>query len=79
MSKRDSTTREARAQALLNTGAVSLFVGQGYALVQGSGSNVYRVTKDGCTCPDAAQRGRPAEPARQPRRETQWPERIAEL
>ena len=59
MSKRDSTTREARAQALLNTGAVSLFVGQGYALVQGSGSNVYRVTKDGCTCPDRQKRGLP--------------------
>ena len=43
----------------LTAGAVSLFVGQGYALVQGSGSNVYRVTKDGCTCPDAAKRGRP--------------------
>jgi hypothetical protein len=54
-----STTREQRAQSILNSGAVSLFVGRGYAEVKGSGSNVYRVTSAGCTCPDAAQRGRP--------------------
>ncbi len=54
-----NTSRETKAQELLTSRAVSLFVGKGYADVQGSGTNVYRVTKDGCTCPDAAQRGRP--------------------
>ena len=57
MATKSNTSREAKAQELLNSGAVSLYVGQGYALVQGSGSNVYRVTKDGCTCPDATGRG----------------------
>ncbi len=59
MQRNHNNSREAKAQELLQSGAVSLFVGQGYALVQGSGSNVYRVTKDGCTCPDRQKRGQP--------------------
>ena len=51
------TTREQRAQELLDNGAVSLFVGRGYANVKGSGDNIYRVTKDGCICPDRQKRG----------------------
>ena len=59
MARNTNTSREAKAQELLDTGAVSLYVGQGYALVQGSGANVYRVTRDGCTCPDRQKRGQP--------------------
>ena len=59
MSKSQSTTRETKAVELIQSGAVTLFVGQGMAEVKGSGSNVYRVTKDGCTCPDRQKRGQP--------------------
>ena len=59
MATKSNTSRETKAQELLDTGAVSLYVGQGYALVQGSGANVYRVTRDGCTCPDRQKRGQP--------------------
>ena len=59
MATKNTSSRETKAQELLHNGAVSLFVGRGYALVQGSGSNVYRVTKDGCTCPDRQKRGLP--------------------
>ena len=52
-----STTREARAQALIDAGAVTLYVGQGYAEVKGSNSVTYTVTKDACGCPDFVRRG----------------------
>ena len=52
-----STTREARAQALIDSGAVTLYVGQGYATVKGSGNVSYTVTKDACGCPDFQRRG----------------------
>ena len=53
------TPRQRKAQELLDNGAVSLFVGRGYANVKGSGDNIYRVTKDGCICPDRCKRGLP--------------------
>ncbi len=57
MATKSNTSREAKAQELINTGAVTLYLGRGYAEVKGSGSNVYRVTKDGCCCPDRTKRG----------------------
>ena len=57
MSKSQSTTREAKAQELITTGAVTLYVGKGYATVRGSGAAVYTVVKTGCTCPDRVKRG----------------------
>ena len=53
----DSTTREARAQALIDSGAVTLFVGEGRAEVRGSEGVVYVVTKTSCGCKDFTQRG----------------------
>ena len=53
-----NTSRESKAQALLESGAVQLFVGQGHALVTGSKGTTYRVTKAGCECPDAVKRQR---------------------
>ena len=57
MATQNRSTRETRAQALLDSGAVSLFVGKGFAYVRGSGDALYKVTSDGCTCPDFAKRG----------------------
>ena len=50
------TTREARAQALIDAGAVTLYVGQGYAEVRGSKGVTYFVTRDQCGCPDFQRR-----------------------
>ena len=55
--QRNPSTREQRATDLLTAGAVTLFVGRGYALVAGSKGNVYRVTKAGCECSDFRSRG----------------------
>ena len=52
-----STTREQRAQALIDAGAVTLLVGTGTAEVKGSKGAVYTVTRDGCCCPDRTKRG----------------------
>ena len=56
MATKNTSSREAKAQELLNGGAISLYVGKGYALVQGSGGRVYQVGSTGCTCPDATSR-----------------------
>ena len=52
-----STTREARAQALIDSGAVTLYVGEGRAEVRGSRGVTYVVTRDQCGCPDFQRRG----------------------
>ena len=52
-----STTREAKAQQLIDSGAVVLHVGQGYATIKGSGNVSYTVTKTSCGCKDFTQRG----------------------
>ena len=57
MQPKNTSSREVGAQKLLTSGAVNLYVGQRYALVQGMSGKVYRVTKDGCTCPDRQRRG----------------------
>ncbi len=54
---KQSTTRETKAVELIQSGAVTLYVGQGYAEIKGSGRNVYRVTSTGCTCKDFERRG----------------------
>lgn len=59
MSKHNSTTREERAQSLIQSGAVTLVPGSRTARVAGSGKNVYTVNRDGCTCPDFQKRGGP--------------------
>ena len=51
-----STTRDERATDLLNAGAVQLFVGKGYAEVQGK-TGTYVVTREGCGCKDHLHRG----------------------
>ncbi len=53
---RNSTTREDRAIALIDAGAVTLNF-DGTATVKGSGKAQYLVTKQGCPCPDYTQRG----------------------
>ena len=52
-----STTREAKAQQLIDASAVTLYVGQGYATVRGSQGVTYTVTKDACGCKDFQRRG----------------------
>jgi len=54
-----STTREAKALDLIQSGAVSIFPGREYATVKGSGKATYQVNRDGCTCPDFTRRGGP--------------------
>lgn len=44
-------TREDRALTLIESGAVQLFPGRGYALVQGK-SDRYTVTRESCVCRD---------------------------
>ncbi len=57
MSKAQSTTREDRAAALIEQGAVRLHPGEGTATVKGR-TGTYTITKrDGCNCPDARNRG----------------------
>ena len=56
MSKSQSTTRETKATELIQTRAVTLYVGQGVAEVKGSKGETYRVTSTGCTCPDSQRR-----------------------
>ena len=51
------TSREQRAQELIDAGAVTLYVGQGYADVKGSRGITYTVTRESCGCPDFTQRG----------------------
>lgn len=55
MSKSKST-RESRAMELLEAGKIALFVGKGYAVATGSKGETYRVTKQGCECPDFRRR-----------------------
>ena len=58
MATKSTTSRETKAQELINSGAVSLFVGTGTAEVKGSRGITYIVTKDtGCSCPDRQYRG----------------------
>ena len=57
MATRQSTSRETKAQALIESGAVTLHLGRGYAHVAGSGGKVYQVSANGCTCPAFAKRG----------------------
>jgi hypothetical protein len=57
MPTKNTSSREAKAQELLNTGAVTLYVGQGVAEVLGSRGITYTVTKDQCGCPDFTRRG----------------------
>ena len=52
-----NTSRDQRAQELIGAGAVTLFVGQGYAEVRGSKGVTYTVTKDACGCLDFVRRG----------------------
>ncbi len=54
--RKQSTTREDRAIALIDAGAVTLNL-DGTATVKGSGQAVYTVSKQGCTYPDYAKRG----------------------
>jgi hypothetical protein len=45
------TTRQAKVQALIDSGAIRLFPGRGYAEVVGSRGTVYQITKQqGCNC-----------------------------
>lgn len=55
-SNKSTTTREDRAMALIESGAVSLVVGRNWSIVRGSGKASYRVSRDGCTCPDFTKR-----------------------
>ncbi len=57
MPTKNTTSREVRAQELINTGAVTLFVGERYAEVKGSKGETYKVTHEACTCPDFTRRG----------------------
>ena len=58
MARNTTTSREAKAQELLDSGAVQLHIGLGVATVQGSGGSVYRVSRGtGCDCPDRQRRG----------------------
>ena len=51
------TSRETKAQELIDAGAVALFVGHGYAEVRGSKGVTYTVTRDACGCMDYLRRG----------------------
>ena len=57
MARNTTTSREAKAQELLESGAVTLYVGQRYAEVRGSKGETYKVTHEACTCPDFQRRG----------------------
>ena len=57
MTPTQSTTREQRAQTLIDSGAVTLLIGTGTAEVRGNRGITYIVTKDGCCCPDRTRRG----------------------
>ena len=52
-----NTSRDQRAQELIDAGAVTLFVGRGYATVRGSKGVTYTVTKGACGCLDFVRRG----------------------
>ncbi len=56
MPTKNTTSREAKAQELINTGAVMLFVGERYAEVRGSKGETYKVTHESCECPDFQKR-----------------------
>ena len=57
MARNTNTSREQRAQELITTGAVTLFVGERYAEVRGTKGETYKVTHESCTCPDFQRRG----------------------
>ena len=57
MATKSTTSRETKAQELINSGAVQLHIGLGVATVRGSEGTVYRVTRDGCDCSDFVNRG----------------------
>ena len=57
MATKNTSSREARAQELITTGAVTLFVGERYAEVRGSKGETYKVTHEACACPDFTRRG----------------------
>ena len=57
MATKNTTSREAKAQELITTGAVTLFVGERYFLVHATNSEIYTVTHESCECPDFTRRG----------------------
>ena len=57
MATTQHTSRDQRAQGLIDSGAVTLYVGQGYAEVRGSKGVTYTVTKEACGCLDFVRRG----------------------
>ena len=60
MPTKNTTSRETKAQALLESGAVELYIGLGVATVQGSKGTIYHVSRGtGCDCPDRIRRDQP--------------------
>ena len=57
MDTMQDTKRQAKAQALIAAGAVTLKPGTGTALVRGSNGEQYTVTKTSCSCADHLARG----------------------
>ncbi len=57
MATKNTSSRESRAQELINTGAVVLLVGTRTAQVRGSKGETYTVTHTTCTCKDFERRG----------------------
>lgn len=57
MAKTKYPSKADKAQALIDSGAVRLFPGRGYATVIGSTGNTYTITRqDGCNCPNSKSR-----------------------
>ncbi len=52
-----NTSRETKAQELIESGAVTLLVGTRTAEVRGSRGETYTVTHEACTCKDFERRG----------------------